>query len=231
MRRTSKEECFFGRKTELLSLADHATSESVLGNVTRLAARAVGSDQPVMTVWGVGGVGKTTLISKFMLQHAEVAQQRRRFPYAYIDFDRAIVSARDRAGLLVEICSQVMSQFGDLATELQQLKNRLEDVARKMASRPEGASISLLRPCAYEFRTILDRYLSARESRFGIAVPFLIVFDTFEIVQYHPTMWLASRISWAPFPRRTNVGSGHDYAWSYRGDKSWSVFSGDRSGP
>jgi hypothetical protein len=55
-----------------------------------------------------------------------------------------------------------------------------------MASRPEGASISLLRPCAYEFRTTLDRYLSARESRFGIAVPFLIVFDTFEIVQYSP---------------------------------------------
>ncbi len=183
-------ECFFGRGDEMQKLRNHVgvVADSLANNAVQVVGnvlRAVGHGRTVMTMWGVGGVGKTTLVSKFMLEHA-LAAETGRLPYAYLDFDRAVITARDRAGLLIEICTQVAAQFGDLAEPLASLKTRLQDAALKMAARPEGDSISLLRPCLYEFRTVLDAYLKARESFVSTATPFLLVFDTFEIVQYTP---------------------------------------------
>ena len=62
-----------------------------------------------MTVWGIGGMGKTALISRFMLEHARTAASR--FPFAYLDFDRATISPRRRAELLAEMCFQTSTQF------------------------------------------------------------------------------------------------------------------------
>ena len=70
-----------------------------------MVARTISGRAPFV-IWGVGGVGKTTLISKFMLEHAEAAVGH--YPFAYLDFDRNTISARRPSGLLMEMCLQVV---------------------------------------------------------------------------------------------------------------------------
>jgi hypothetical protein len=88
---------FFGRHAELEKLRSYVgvvRADSLLQQANRAFSRASGSlfGRAPLTVWGVGGVGKTTLIAKFMLEHVRAAEWR--FPFAYLDFDRPTVSAR-----------------------------------------------------------------------------------------------------------------------------------------
>lgn len=173
---------FFGRVNEMENLRAYVgvvAAQTIGQKVQRVAksvARVFMGRQP-MAVWGTGGVGKTTLIAKFMLEHARAADAK--FPFAYLDFDRSTISARNRAGLLAEICRQVGSQFPELTGPMTSLRNDLADVARKIELSPEADSISLLMQFVMRFRAAIDEAVESSQ-------PFLLVFDTFEIVQYGP---------------------------------------------
>ena len=180
-------ERFFGRADEIEQLRDYvgvlpADSYLDLGKRAVNVLRRALTGRAPLTVWGIGGVGKTTLLSKFMLEHAEAAASQ--FPFAYLDFDRSTVSARNRSRLLTEMCGQVGAQFPELTAPMDALIARVQAVAVKMAARPEGDSISLLRPHLAEFRKRVDDHLAKMESMLSASRPFLLVFDTFEIVQY-----------------------------------------------
>jgi hypothetical protein len=169
---------FFGRADEIETLrasVDVVAADRLGQRVKRLAktARRLFTGHKPLNVWGTGGVGKTTLVAKFMLEHAQAAASR--FPFAYLDFDRPTISASNRAGLLAEICRQVGAQFPTLSKPLSSLR---EQVALAERTMPSGADyISILKPLAAELRRTVDRSFEGSE-------PFLLVFDTFEVVQY-----------------------------------------------
>jgi hypothetical protein len=182
----NKEDCFFGRDKEMERLRGYVgviPADSLAG----LAGRALKwvkqtfTRRKPMIVWGVGGVGKTTLISKFMLEHAEAASSR--FPFAYLDFDRTTISARQRGGLLAEMCLQTGSQFQELAEPLAELREKILQLARALETTSQSEDSSLL-IYTREFRQLIDQHMDALESTFESARPFLLVFDTFEVVQY-----------------------------------------------
>ena len=185
--KTSGGDRFFGRVTEqqdLDSYVDVVGAQGLAPSLARIGTRvrnAVTGVAPLV-VFGVGGVGKTTLLCKFMLKH--VAAANATFPFVYLDFDRSTISARDRAGLLMEMCTQVAAQFGELTAPLIDLRARTRETGLRMASRPEGDAMELLGPCVEEFRSLVDGYLSRQESFFTRLRPFLLVLDTFEVVQY-----------------------------------------------
>jgi hypothetical protein len=178
---------FFGREAEIEDLRAYVGvigAESWWRVGTRAANAVVRAvrGRGAKTVWGVGGVGKTTLISKFMLDHARAASSR--FPFAYLDFDRATVSARRRAALLAEMCLQTATQFKELSKPLGELRATVSRLTLKLEASKEFESVALLKPHALRFRQIVDDYISSLEGTFEGQRPFLLVFDTFEVVQY-----------------------------------------------
>lgn len=184
---TEQVERFFGRDNEMESLRGYVgviPSDSIANSARRAfnwLSRTITGRAPI-AVWGVGGVGKTTLVSKFMLEHAEAAVSR--YPFAYLDFDRNTVSARQRSGLLTEMCFQAGSQFKDLTKPMADLQTNVRELARKLETSHEFESMSSLTPAIKEFRRLIDEFLSNQERTFEFARPFLLVFDTFEVVQY-----------------------------------------------
>ena len=52
-------------------------------------------ERPPLLVYGPGGVGKSTLVARFILEHAR-AHEADRFPFAYLNYDRPEISPGDR---------------------------------------------------------------------------------------------------------------------------------------
>src|SRR5262249_30701614 len=134
---------FFGRESEIAKLRDYVgviPAATLLGSVTRFATRvqhAVVGAKPLI-IWGVGGIGKTTLIAKFMLEHAEAA--RSRYPLAYLDFDRSTLSARRVELLLAEMCGQVGAQFPELTEPMRKLQDRTLALSSELEKSSETAA-------------------------------------------------------------------------------------------
>src|SRR6266481_5534748 len=148
---------FFGRQDELEQLRDYVGVIPAV-SLTAVATRALSwvartlKGRLPLAVWGVGGVGKTTLISKFVLEHAEAAVSR--YPFAYLDFDRTTISARNRVGLLSEMCLQVGAQFDELTQPMADLRSRVNEFATGSAEASERDSITRLYPYVGEFRRL-----------------------------------------------------------------------------
>lgn len=133
-----------------------------------------------LTVEGIGGIGKSSLIAKFILDHALF--QGLDFPFAYLDFDRATLAPREPMQLLIDIAVQFGTWFPQIETPLadlrQALRNSIDILAANPAERSrEDRTRSRLNACCFSLKTIVE---SINQDR----APVLLVFDTFEIVQY-----------------------------------------------
>ncbi len=105
---------FAGRVGELATLSDYvgvleASSFSVklvraFENVFSIVER------PPLFVLGPGGSGKSTLIAKFVLDHAEIATHAQ-FPFAYLDFDRKALRPEEPVTLLLDAMRQLAVQY------------------------------------------------------------------------------------------------------------------------
>lgn len=176
-----------GRDDELEKLRGFVGSIGPsIGNVLNRAisnVRRTIAGRGTFVIWGTGGVGKTTLISRFMLEHIEAADKT--FPFAYLDFDRPSVSPRDPFGLFAEICLQVSSQFERLDEPMRALRAQI--LAEQPREFDPGASPDppeALVLLASKFRSSIHEFLDSEEHLFEWERPLLLVFDTFEVVQY-----------------------------------------------
>ena len=174
-----------GRDEELEKLNAYVgviDASTTLHNLKRAAAsvRRVFSGRRPLAIWGTGGVGKTTLLSRFMLEHIDSAE--RSYPFAYLDFDRPSLSPRDYFGLLAEICDQFIAQFEGLERLLRHIRN--EALRRQSSSLASGSVTDFPWKMIDQFRDTVDKFLAGQESRLEWARPVLIVMDTFEVVQY-----------------------------------------------
>lgn len=182
-------DCFFGRVAELDRLRNYVgevAAETLWGKVSA-AAGAVSqkfSSRTPLSLWGTGGVGKTSLMAKFMLEHAQAAEDR--FPFAYLDFDRPTITARNPAELLAEMCLQVGAQFAELRAPMKLLRGELRSLADRTGERQISPGHSALAGFAADFRRLVDGYLERNRKLFRHHYAFLLVFDTFEVVQYAP---------------------------------------------
>lgn len=192
---------FAGRKADLKKLrmfVDVLEAESNLEGFERQVgrfARAFKGRQRLLELVAGGGMGKSTLIAKFVIDHARNA--RAPFPFAYFDFDRSTLQPRDAANLLSETARQLALQFPEKRLALHGLR-------RESAS----GITSKIGETAYKLREIVESIL--REQH---APVFLLVLDTLEVVQSDPRdvagicAFLDSLVS-DEFPRLAVVASG-----------------------
>ena len=106
---------FAGRTRELQELRDYV---GVLppGSVKERIVRAVRKvfrlqENPPIVIYGPGGMGKSALIARFIWEHATIPDAR--FPFVYLDFDRASLRAEEPLTLLVEAVRQLGLQYAE----------------------------------------------------------------------------------------------------------------------
>jgi hypothetical protein len=183
---------FAGRRKELDILSDYVglfDATTNLESAHRFIERIFNiQERPPLFVLGPGGGGKSTLIAKFILEHAE-EQERAQFPFAYLDFDRPALTVREPVSLLIEIMRQLSNQYPESQTVYTHLvarwsariEEQLSGGASVRRSMPDIASLWLV-----DREQVLNEFA---EFAYGLGnnqteQPMLLVLDTFEEIQF-----------------------------------------------
>jgi len=185
-------EHFRGRTRELAQLrryVDVLRSESAPEAIGRWWERnVVRRDRPPLLVYGPGGVGKSALLARFILDHAQ-ARDTVRYPFIYLDFDRPDVDASEPLTLLVEAVRQLGIEYPQAHERCERIRaDWLGRLARDAAAGPAKSSpeTARFRPAAVrDFGNLID-------SLGGNDQPALFVLDTFEEVQWRSDVYVAA---------------------------------------
>lgn len=133
-------------------------------------------DHPPLFIHGPGGVGKSALIAKFILEHVD-SSSNTVLPIIYLDADRPGIVADQPMTLLVEAALQLGSQFPATGAQAQVFaEDLIAALDREDAS--EGSKTSLSRS---QFAERFAEILTIASPEKG---PVLFVIDTFEEVQF-----------------------------------------------
>jgi hypothetical protein len=172
------DDVFRGRKRELDELRSYVgvlPPESLRRRLKDIAFKwVVPERQPALSISGLGGVGKSALVARFMLEHTRI-DEGARVPFAYLDFNRADLDVGDPLGLCAEMIRQVDCQFpeGDKF-----------DALRRFADDPAHQSVSVSAESQLaSAQSLLADLLGAMATMLGPR-PYVVVLDTFEDVQY-----------------------------------------------
>jgi hypothetical protein len=180
---------FRGRKKELAELREYAgvlPPGTTLQTVKRVFESVFDlQQQPPLLIVGVGGVGKSTLVSRFILEHAR-ALEIHRFPFAYLDFDRPEINPSEPLTLLIEAVRQ-------LGIEYPQARMQCDSLGRAWAENAAGSHRTIeAQSKSLRTTTSANQALSIAIADFASMVttlgakgsPVLFVLDTFEEVQW-----------------------------------------------
>jgi hypothetical protein len=195
--RVLADEHFFGRSNELLQLNEFVDALPVSGySRLRRAVISFASDQlgmdsfvktPPLMIQGPGGIGKSSLLAKFLIEHADRGVQNN-LVFAYIDFDRSAIWPDEPLTVLADIAGQFASQASSNGADLLQLQQDInEELSRSEDYSVEyDSSESLGRASVAENRQLryLQRFISLSKIVFphGKKTTMLLVFDSFEEV-------------------------------------------------
>jgi Cdc6-like AAA superfamily ATPase len=167
---------FRGRLKELEALREYVEvlpPQSRGASVRRTFRRIFSlKEKPPLVIWGSGGIGKSTLLAKFILEHSEDPSG---LAVVYLDCDRPGLVAREPLTMLVEAVRQLGISYPDYARACQQLRqgwlNRIAEQSARNPGRLRDRS-----PFLSDFKILSDDM--------GLSDhPSLLVLDTFEEVQ------------------------------------------------
>lgn len=132
---------------------------------------------PALSISGPGGVGKSALVARFMLEHSRLVADAR-LVFAYLDFDRSVLSVTEPETLLAEILNQLDLQFQSEGY----FREFRDSIAQRMTTAQQGKSAD---PADNYTRVtaVISQLMKLIEDSLGPRL-FVIVLDTFEEVQY-----------------------------------------------
>ncbi|OUM04083.1 hypothetical protein A8M77_03475 [Variovorax sp. JS1663] len=185
---------FAGRSNEVDQLSDFVgvLPPDSLGTRLRRAIRSVqGWGSKVLMLHGLGGVGKSAVIARFLLDHID-AEGADPLSWIYLDLDRAELDPLEPATLLAEAARQLGVQHSWLRDETSALRRsllaELHTVRRRrgdLKSQTTQPSVDLALVSEGIYRVL---------AQVAQAGPIVVVLDTFELVQHHgpnavQTLW------------------------------------------
>lgn len=150
----------FGRGNELERLDAHLRGPG--GHLTL-------HEHSAMLVYGVGGVGKSTLVAQFVL---DVADGRTPWAWVYLDLDRPTLSSYTTAEVLDDIIRQVGAQFPEV-------RRYVDSVGSDFANSSVGKGVESYYDESW--RDAIARLASALEQACGGRL--VVVVDTYEELQ------------------------------------------------
>lgn len=230
---------FCGRTGELAQLRAYvglpaATPPAPLQQVKDGLVHAVTrTTEPPILIHGPGGMGKSTLLAKFLLD--SLGDFTSGFPFAYIDFERPTLSIQEPITLIAEIARQLgiqypghRSAFDVLAAECEESagtqrveQNRIDELYQLSTTR-SGAGRSAaeaFNTAARERETDLVRRIAELALQAAAAPPgetgppLVIVVDSFEEAQYRASpvvgrMWAIWASLQQAYPRLRFIVAG-----------------------
>jgi len=162
---------FRGRQEELNRLRDYVGvyEASTYVEAASRVVRGVFSleESPPLAIYGPGGVGKSTLLARFILDHAalDLGEQ---IPFIYIDFDRPHIRPSQPATLLLEGVRQLGIQF---------------PVGKTHADRVHADWYGAIDGDTHVYPSFIEGLVSLLHALDLAERPLLLVLDTFEEVQ------------------------------------------------
>ncbi|MCP4003742.1 MAG: hypothetical protein GY725_06055 [bacterium] len=173
---------FVGRADELTSLRDYVgvlpPSSILEGGRRLLQGLGMFVRRSPLLIHGPGGVGKSTLIARFILDHMELPEELR-FPFAYLNFDRPHLRGWRPFTTLREVVDQFLVQYPRARPECESLLLELTRHARLEErggeSNPFGTDVNLY---VSDFADVVTKHLDMGDH------PYLLVLDTFEEIQH-----------------------------------------------
>jgi hypothetical protein len=151
------------------------------------------SEKPPLLITGTGGVGKSTLAARFILEHAR-AHEADRFPFVYLDFDRADVDGSEPLTLLAEAARQLSIEYPEARDACEKLRglwvesvtrSRKEIATQSASVRSAESAFSALAAAIRDFAALVTTLGASNQ-------PILLVLDTFEEVQWKSEGYVAS---------------------------------------
>lgn len=180
---------FVGRTSELQKLHDYVGVLELRSSTEKIVDVFRGwllkPKQGPLIVYGTGGVGKSALIARFVLEQDSNRLAFGGFPIVYLDFDNSSLRLDHPETLVKEAFRQVNLQYPKDVPQ----QDFIQDYDRFVAQQvdvPLPSNINLERLQAERFQLSLPfikdwmQKLTGVRANFG--APFLIVFDTFEEV-------------------------------------------------
>ncbi len=212
---------FVGRQAELDRLNKYVgvpPGGSVRRRAWRIANVLRFSEKPPMVIHGPGGMGKSTLVARFVLEQADLGLDRR-FPFAYLSFDRADLDPRQPLTLLAEAIRQFAAIYPWAESEAFSLEasTRATMTSRSAAEQERGRSSRSLAPSISLWGSdeldILARFGQLVQGVIASGEPLLWVLDAFEQAQRHgdhavDRVWGFLNDLQAVFPRLRVVFAG-----------------------
>ncbi len=190
---------FFGRQKELSRLSDYVgfrNSGSVNERFRRGVSEVFGfAEKPPLYIYAPGGMGKSTLLAKFTLEHARFDDSEK-IAFVYLDFDRAGITIEEPVTLLIEAIQQLIVQFPENQVSLKELQSRWF----RRLNNDDQTSLEKTVTKGQVFR-VKNHYTYIREFAYivkDLAIenkPLLFVLDTFEEVQYRSSVYVEELLS------------------------------------
>ncbi len=186
---------FRGRARELDRLRTYVGVVPPGSTLASFNLRSRSGSKKAMVVHGPGGVGKSTLVARFILEHAR-AQREDRFPFAYLDFDRPDVEAEEPLTLLVEAVRQLGIEYPRARASCDRIRRGwLELISRRHAEPGAGLAQQVSGSAREEMvrtRAAVKDFGALISSLGAEDRPVLLVLDTFEEVQYRSSRYVAA---------------------------------------
>jgi hypothetical protein len=184
---------FVGRVQELERLSDYSevlTPTKRLTGATRRVRRILKmSEQPPLLIYGPGGVGKSTLVARFVLDHID-ARDVYRFPFAYLSFDRPELRIEQPLTLLAEAATQLAAFFPGVASEatalVQTSRSTVASAGASLSDRRASKSSWIVsnEQTQSDEQILVERFAGLIERATGTRdLPNVWVLDTFEVAQ------------------------------------------------
>ncbi|MBO3093998.1 ATP-binding protein [Cellulomonas dongxiuzhuiae] len=181
---------FAGREEVLDRLADHVAvlpPGSRLHSVRRRVREVLSlRDHPPLCLWGPGGVGKSTVLAKFVLDHVDLADDQ--VAFVYVDLDRAGLTVYEPLTLLHDGLRQLALQFPSIRDEAEELRQEwAEEMEAPDVSTYSTAVLGAHHPQGPRATGVDRGRFYAQFARLVAAAapdrPLLFVVDTFEMAQ------------------------------------------------
>ena len=190
---------FAGRTRELQELRDYVgvlPPGSAKERVVRVARKVFRlHENPPLVIHGPGGMGKSALIARFIWEHTTIPDSR--FPFIYLDFDRASLRAEEPLTLLSEAVRQLGLQYEETRVFADRVRSTWQS---ELIHRSEDPVISTVSQVATSIGTSTERdwlrcvadFASLLANVRDVSSPCLFVLDTFEEAQKRGNVVVAS---------------------------------------
>ena len=181
---------FVGREEEIKRInnyIDWLPKQGIFESISSSFKNIIGwHDKPPLLIKGVGGVGKSALIAKVIAEQ-NTQMKGKSLPFIYIDFDLPGFSIAEPMTLLLESLRQIEIQNPAYAEIIDAIKRQISEmILDKDGNKTIEKTNASQRGLVFEsIGDIIKRY-NVEISKIR-DTPILIVFDSFEEMQYRAT--------------------------------------------